>query len=320
MPQVEITVVAPIYRGEAFVEELTTRLAAALLAVSEHYEVLLVDDGSTDGAWSKICAAGKTNERIRGIRLSRNFGQHPAITAGIDHARGEWIVVMDGDLQDRPEDIPELYKKAVAEGFDMVIARRARQDITISKRLFSIIFYRTLSWLGGIENNQKIGNYRIFSRKVADAFKLYREQFRLFPALMTRVGFRTGFLDVDREAQPQGRSTYSLGMLFRLATDIIIANSEKPLWLGIYVGSMVSVVAFALAIWTAARAALFGIEVSGWASLFVALTFFSGVQLMVTGLLGIYIGRVFNETKQRPLYIIAEGMNVDMPPSGRQER
>lgn len=311
MPQVDISVVAPVYKGEAFIEELTTRLVLALSTISERYEIVLVDDGSTDGTWARICEAGQRDPRVRGVRLSRNFGQHPAITAGIDHTVGDWVVVMDSDLQDRPEDIPGLHATARDGRFDMVIARRMQQDISAAKRLSSVLFNWTLSRLGGIEANQRIGNYRIFSRKVAIAFELYREQFRFFPALMARLGFKVGLYDVDRESRPQGKSTYSLRMLVDLATDAIIANSEKPLWLGIYIGSTVSVVAFALAFWMTLRAFWFGVSVSGWTSLFVAVAFFSGVQLLFSGLVGIYIGRVFNETKKRPLYIVAEGVNLE---------
>lgn len=305
----ELSVVAPIYSGEQFVDELIERLHAALSSVTPDYEVILVDDGSADRVWERIVAAGSIDPRVKGVRLARNFGQHPAITAGLDHASGRWLVVMDSDLQDRPEDIPSIYREATSGNFDVVIARRATQRIKWTKRVPSIVFNKSLSWLGGIEASQSIGNFRVFSRKVADAFLLHREQFRFFPALMARLGFKVGYLDVARDGPPQGRSTYSVRKLVKLAVDAIVANSEKPLWFGIYGGALMALVAMSLAIWAVVRKALFDVGMSGWSSLFVAVAFFSGVQLMFAGLLGIYIGRIFNETKQRPIYIVSDMVN-----------
>ena len=245
-----ISVVAPLYNGKSFIDELIGRLGDALSSITERYEIILVDDGSTDGSWSRIDEAGRSDRRVRAIRLSRNFGQHPAITAGIDHTLGDWIVVMDGDLQDRPEDIPGLHKTALDGKFDMVVARRMQQGISTPKKLSSVLFNWTLSRLGSIEASQRIGNYRIFSRQVAEAFALYREQFQFFPAIMARLGFKVGYLDVDREAEPLGKSAYSPRALTRLATDAIIANSEKPLRLGNYLGGIMAVVTLVLAFWT----------------------------------------------------------------------
>jgi polyisoprenyl-phosphate glycosyltransferase len=306
----EISIVAPIYKGEAFVSELVERLTASLSSVTDSFEIVLIDDGSPDDGWQRIAAAGAADPRVKGLKLSRNFGQHPAITAGIDAASGRWIVVMDSDLQDRPEDIPGLYRAALGGSYDMIIARRAVQDVAFAKRVTSLVFNALLAWLGGIETHQQIGNFRIFSRQVAGAFKAHREQFRLFPALMARLGFRAGFLDVSREARPEGRSTYTIRKLMALAVDAIIANSEKPLWFGIYGGAILATMAIGLAVWAVARRLVYDVGMGGWSSLFVAIAFFSGVQLMFSGLIGIYIGRIFHETKQRPIYILADAINV----------
>jgi polyisoprenyl-phosphate glycosyltransferase len=311
MASIDISVVAPLYDGESFIEELIGRLGPALSSITDRYEIVLVDDGSTDGTWAQIDQAGRRDRRVRAIRLSRNFGQHPAITAGIDHALGDWIVVMDGDLQDRAEDIPRLHQTALDGKFDMVVARRRQHDISVPKKLSSVLFNWALARLGGIEADQKIGNYRIFSRRVAEAFALHREQCRFFPALMARLGFKVGFLDVDRESRPLGKSTYSPRMLTQLATDAIIANSEQPLRLGFYLGGIVAVVTLVLAFWAAVRAALFGVHLGGWAIVLMALAFFAGVQLAFSGLVGLYVGRIFHEAKQRPLYLVAESVNLD---------
>ena len=290
----ELSVVAPVYNGATYLVELIDRLRSTLSGCVGSFEVVLVDDGSADATWAIIESAARADSRIKGVKLSRNFGQHPAITAGLQHTCGAWLVVMDSDLQDRPEDIPMLYEAALAGAGDIVIAMRSQQDISIGKRLSSVVFNAALSWLGGIAVSQRVGNFRIFSRPVADAVLQYKEQFRLFPALMARVGFRVANLEVSREARASGRSSYTFRKLVRLAVDAILANSEKPLWLGIYLGACVSIVAIALAFWAIYRKLAYEIVFEGWSSLMVAIAFFSGVQLMFSGLIGIYVGRIFN--------------------------
>jgi polyisoprenyl-phosphate glycosyltransferase len=307
----EISVIAPLYKGETFVTELVSRIIAALTPITPDFEVILIDDGSPDLAWKMIENAARQDPRVKGLRFSRNFGQHPALTAGIDHSSGRWVVVMDGDLQDRPEDIPKLYDKAVNGPFDIVIARRSEQTISLKKRIPSLIFNWVLAWLGDIDTNQAIGNFRIFSRKVAVSFHLYREQFRLLPALMARLGFDVGYVNVNRPAAVNGKTTYTFGMLVRLATDAIIANSEKPLWIGITLGVLTSILGFVLAVWALVARLLTNQSINGWTSLFIAITFFSGIQLMFAGLVGVYVGRVYNETKCRPLYIVRESLNME---------
>jgi dolichol-phosphate mannosyltransferase len=213
---------------------------------------------------------------------------------------------MDGDLQDSPEDIPALYEMARRDEYDIVVARRAQQDVSATKKTSSQLFNWALSWLGGIETSQRIGNFRIFSRQVADALLLCREQSRFFSALMARLGFKVGFLDVRRLGSREGISTYKFGKLVRLATDAIIANSEKPLWLGIYLGLVISSIGFSMALWALLEKLLYNSPVQGWTSIFIAVTFFSGVQLLCSGLIGVYVGRIFHETKGRPIYIVAQ--------------
>ena len=306
----ELSVIAPLYMGERFVAELVSRLQAALNTVTDDFEIVLIDDGSRDQTWLRIVEAAGKDSRVRGIRLSRNFGQHCALTAGIDVARGRWLVVMDGDLQDRPEDVPKLYHAVLGGSCDVVIARRHLQQLSAFKKLSSSVFNWALSKLGDIETHQQIGNFRIFSRKVADAYRLYREQSRLLPALMARLGFSIGFLNVERSARADGGSTYNLRRLVRLATDAIIANSEKPLRLGIHLGALLSLFAMVLVAWALIRKLVYGVNIDGWTSVFIAVSFFSGVQLSFSGLIAIYVGRIFNETKRRPIYILADCVNT----------
>lgn len=305
-PIPEISVIVPVYMGRAMVTELAERLVASLTTITPAFEIILVDDRAPDNVWPLILDLGRTDARIRGIRLSRNFGQHPALTSGIDHARGNWLVVMDCDLQDRPEDIPLLYRKAVEERLDIVIATRESHETARRRKLSSRLFHWALSWLADIDTSHDVGNFRIFSRAVADAFRQYREQFRLLPALMARLGFGVGHVAVDRPARAEGVSSYTYRKLVRLAIEAIIANSEKPLWFGIYAGFVIAAFAFMLVIWAFIQRLLHDAVMDGWTSLFIAVGFFSGVQLIFAGILGVYLGRVFNEVKRRPIYLIAE--------------
>ncbi len=306
LDDVEISVIVPVYMGRPFVDELATRLVAALEVISPKFEILLVDDRAPDDVWPLIVELGNRDARIKGIRLSRNFGQHPALTAGIDHAQGRWLVVMDCDLQDAPEDIPALYEKVTDENLDIVIALRGDHQVSRRRSVPSYLFNHLLAWLGDVDTRPEIGNFRIFSRQVALAFQLYREQFRLLPALMARLGFSVGYVEVTRTDRKAGKSSYSFRKLLGLAVDAIVANSEKPLWLGVYLGLAIAALAFALAVWALGRKLLLDVSMDGWTSLFIAVSFFSGAQLLFAGILGIYIGRIYNETKQRPLYLVAE--------------
>jgi dolichol-phosphate mannosyltransferase len=308
---VEVSVIVPVYRGRRFIEELSRRLVATLETISPKFEILLVDDRDPDEVWPLIVELGNRDARIKGMRLSRNFGQHPALTAGIDHARGRWLVVMDCDLQDAPEDIPALYRKAVADQLDIVVALRREHHVGRRRRLSSWVFNWMLAKLGDVDTRSEIGNFRIFSRQVALAFQLHREQFRLLPALMARLGFNVGYVEVDRPGRPEGRSSYSYRKLFGLAIDAIVANSEKPLWLGIYLGLSIAAIAFALAVWALTQKLFADVGMDGWTSLFIAVTFFSGVQLVFAGIIGIYLGRVYHETKRRPLYLVSNTSNID---------
>jgi polyisoprenyl-phosphate glycosyltransferase len=305
-PAPEISVIVPVYMGRAMVMELAERLVASLATITSAFEIILVDDRAPDNVWPLIVDLGRDDPRIRGIRLSRNFGQHPALTSGIDHARGRWLVVMDCDLQDRPEDIPLLYRKAQDANLDIVIAARESHDAARRRKLSSRLFHWALSWLADIDTSHDVGNFRIFNRAVADAFRQYREQFRLLPALMARLGFSVGHVAVDRPARAEGVSSYTYRKLVRLAVEAIIANSEKPLWFGIYAGFTIAAFAFVLVIWAFIQRLLHDAVMDGWTSLFIAVGFFSGVQLIFAGILGVYLGRVFNEVKRRPIYLVAE--------------
>jgi dolichol-phosphate mannosyltransferase len=301
----KISVVVPVFRGEATVVELVRRLKAALAAVSARHEIILVDDGSPDGAWEKITGLARRCPGVVGVRLSRNFGQHYAITAGLQRARGEWVVVMDGDLQDRPEEIPALWEKA-REGYDLVLARRKSRQDGWGKRVGSRLFYGLLGYLTGQPQDPAVANFGIYHRRVIRAVNAMPESIRYFPTMVRWVGFRAGSLDVAHAARSHGASNYSLRRLCGLATDICLVNSDKPLRLVVGLGFMVSAGGFLAALhmlWTFWHGR---VQILGYASLIVSVWVLSGILILIVGMVGLYVGKTFEGTKRRPSFVVAE--------------
>lgn len=313
-----ISVVTPVYQAEGCLEELYARLCAALGAITQDFEIVMVEDCGGDRSWEIIGSLARRDARVKGIQFSRNFGQHYGITAGLDYCDGDWVVVMDCDLQDRPEEIPRLYAKA-QEGYDVVLARRGKRSSDAPlKRLASRLFYRLFSWLADTEYDGDAGNFRIVSRKVVANCRRMREQLRFFGGLVNWMGFPTASIDVQHAARHEGRSTYTFGKLWRLAGDTIIAYSDKPLRLSIRFGFLMSFLAFAGGIYITIEALLYGSPVVGWPSLFVSLYFLGGIIIMILGIMGIYLGKTFDEAKKRPLYIVSKTTFAGQPEEWRQ--
>ena len=298
------SIVSPVYRAENLIGELVRRIQASMAALTENYEIILVDDRGPDNSWDRIVEQAARDPRVRGVRLSRNFGQHKAITAGLEHARGEWIVVMDCDLQDQPEEIPALYHYAQREGYDLVFARRVERQDSWLKRAGSQAFYRMLAYLTETKQDPAIANFGIYHRKVIDAVLAMRESIRYFPTMLRWVGFRAGGLAVDHAERPEGTSSYNLRRLINLALDIVLAYSDKPLRLTVKLGLSISAVAFLLVIITLLRYMLGYSWEPGYASLIVSIWFFSGLILSVLGIVGLYIGKTFEQVKNRPIYLV----------------
>ncbi len=242
---------------------------------------------------------------VKGLRLSRNFGQHSAITAGLSHARGDWIIVMDCDLQDRPDQIPVLYDKAV-EGYDVVTARRRIRNDSGLKRFYSRIFYFLFSYLTGTKQDASIANYGIYRDKVIRAILSMEDNIRYFPAMVQWVGFKTASVDVAHSARLYGQSTYNLQKMLRLAIDNIISFSDKPLRLVAQGGLVLSCLSMLIGFVYLAGYALGVIKVAGYASLIISIWLTAGVNIFVLGLVGIYVGKAFEKIKGRPVFIIDE--------------
>ena len=299
-----ISIVVPVYQAEDCLRELYRRLVTALTPITGNFEIVLVEDQGGDGSWDVICELARMDSRVRGFQFSRNFGQHYGITAGLDHARGDWVVVMDCDLQDRPEEIPHLYSKA-QEGYDVVLALRAERKDALHKRFFSYVFFKLFRYLSGLDYDGEAGNFRIISRKVVDTFRSMRENLRLFGGLVTWMGYPTASIRVEHGERYAGESSYTFGKLVNLAFETIIAYSDKPLRISIKFGILISVVAFMFGIYFASRTMISGQSIEGWTSLIVSIYFLGGIIISTLGIIGIYLGKAFDEVKHRPLYIIS---------------
>ncbi|MEM7406427.1 MAG: glycosyltransferase family 2 protein [Pseudomonadota bacterium] len=300
-----LTVVSPVYRARDCVDELCQRLTAACANITDRFEVILVDDACPENSWELIERQAERDERIKGIRLVRNFGQHHAVTAGLDHARGEWVVVMDCDLQEAPEEIPRLYAKATEEGHLCVMARRTERKDNWFKTLQSKLFYRLFSYLTDLkELNGTVTNFGIAHRQVIDQIVGLREASRFYPGFLFWLGYPTAFVEVQHHTRFAGDTSYTFLKLLQHSRDIILAYSTKPLTLCVMLGAIVATGAFLTGTLYFFWVLLFGTQVTGWPSLMITLLFSVGILVTTLGMVGLYVGRVLVEVKGRPIYVI----------------
>lgn len=303
MSQPHLSVVIPVYACSECLPELHRRLAASLAEVSEDYEIILVNDASPDDSWEQMQKLSRKDSRVKGINLSRNFGQHFAIAAGLDYATGDWVVVMDCDLQDRPEEIPRLYRK-VQEDFDMVVGVRSNRQDSFLKKLMSRLFFRVFAYFTKSPINNRIGSFGIYSQKVIRSIRQFKEQNRSFGLFAIWVGFQRGELEVEHAKRASGRSSYSFGALVRLAVDSIIAHSDRLLRFAVRLGFFLSSCSLLYSLWLVVTYFVLARPIPGWTSVMVSIYFTTGLVIGVVGIVGLYVGKIFDEVKGRPLYII----------------
>lgn len=303
-----LSIVSPIYKGEKMLYELVSRIEASVSTITDDYEIILVNDQSPDNSWHVIQRLCKEDNHVKGIELSRNFGQHYAISAGLANTTGEWIVVMDCDLQDRPEEIPNLYNKAL-EGWDIVQARRVERHDKFLKKLSSKMFGIAYRWMSGLEHDNDLANFGIYNRCVIDEFNKMPEGGRDFEVLIEYLGFKHTPFDVQHDARLEGTSSYTLSKLLKLTFDVIIANSNKPLRLTVGSGFVMSSISFLLAFYNFVAGALGFITVEGYTTTIFSIWFVGGMLLFSMGVLGLYIGKIFDQVKGRQLYIIRSKLN-----------
>lgn len=306
---VHISIISPVYNASEILNTLIERIIQNIELITDNYEIILVEDGGSDNSWEVIKDAAKLNSKIKACQLSRNFGQHYAITAGIDISDGDWLIIMDCDLQDRPEEIINLYQKA-NEGFDIVLARREFRKDTKLKKIYSLLFYRILGYLTGTNQDETIGNFGIYNSKVIREIKKMNESIRYFPTMIKWVGFNTTAINVKHSLRNSGKSAYNFKKMLNLAIDIILAYSDKPIRLIIKLGLVISLISFFLSIFTFYKWIIGDIQVSGYSSLIISIWFLSGFIITTLGLVGLYIGKIFEGVKKRPLYIINNTINI----------
>ena len=299
-----LSIVTPAYQCAECIPELHRRLSAVLPEITDDYEIIFVEDGSPDSDWEVIAGICKTDPNVRGIKLSRNFGQHHAIAAGLAQAKGEWVVVMDCDLQDSPEEIPHLLATAREENYDIVLARRLRRQDPWLTRMTSLGFYRFLGWLTGEAHDPTVANFGVYHRNVIAAIRSLPEQMRFFPTMVRWVGFRATKRDIQHAARGEGRSSYNFRRRLSLAADICLAYSDKPLRLVISTGFVISAIGFAFAGYTIIQAIRGEIEVIGYASLIVSIWILSGLIILIVGVVGLYVGKTFEGVKNRPTFLV----------------
>jgi len=304
-PMPLISVIIPVYKAEDCLAELHRRLIASLETITDDFEIVMVEDCGGDRSWEMIQELAKADSRIKGIQFSRNFGQHYGITAGLDYCSGDWAVVMDCDLQDRPEEIPRLYAKAM-EGYDVVLARRIKRKDAAGKLLASRLFYRIFAWLADMDYDPAVGNFRIVSRKVIDGFRSMREQLRFFGGMVSWLGFPTASIDVRHAERFAGETSYDFRALWRLAWDTIIAYSDKPLRLSVRLGFLIAGAALIAGVGFLVYASTHAVPVMGWSSLIISIYFLGGLIIANLGIIGIYLGKTFDEAKKRPLYVVRD--------------
>jgi dolichol-phosphate mannosyltransferase len=301
----QISVVSPVFNESACIQAFYTEVSAALSSVTDNWEIVLVDDGSRDDSWQQIRQLAGIDIRVRGVRFSRNFGHHIAITAGLDHCDADWVVTMDSDLQDPPDAIPRLLERAL-EGFDVVVALREGRKHGLIKRMFSRVFYAAYSYLTDTHYDPRVGVFRIMSRKVVENLRQMRELSRFLTGMVEWVGFAHDAIRVKHRPRHAGETKYPLHKQILLAVNAVLSFSEKPLKFVAYAGLLMSLLSTAYGSYIVYLALAGRIVVLGYASLAAAIFFTGGVTVFTVGLVGLYVGRIFRQVQGRPLYVLAE--------------
>ncbi len=310
-----ISFVIPVYNEEAVIPQLVARLDAIFEHIDADTNVVFVNDGSTDRT-SQLITKNAASRPYHLINLSRNFGHQIAITAGVAQARGDAIIIMDADLQDPPEVALDMITKW-REGYDVVSAKRVRRKGEgLFKRFTASLYYRILSKMTPIDIPRDVGDFRLIDRKVADVLNAMPEQDRYFRGMVSWVGFRQTQVMFERQERAAGTTKYPMAAMLRLAANGILGFSDVPLRMALWFGLTVALGSFAAAIFVFVGWLLGGSMVSGWASTMLFLSFLSGVQLLTLGIVGLYVGRIYNEAKGRPLYLIDPDQDRDMEASG----
>lgn len=311
----ELSLVVPVYNEEEVLPELQRRLAALIRELGTSVEIILVDDGSRDRTGEILAELCRANPGFRSIHLARNFGHQAAVSAGVNRASGRAVVIMDADLQDPPELIPAMLAKW-REGYEVVYAQRMRREREgWFKRFAAWLFYRVLQRLTDVRIPGDTGDFCLMDRRVVDHLNALPERNRYIRGLRAWLGFRQAAVPFDRPGRAAGEPKYTFWKSLRLSLDAMVGFSKLPLRIGTYLGILAAVASFLLGLFYLAKKLILGFPVQGWASIVVIMLFLGGVQLLTLGIIGEYLSRIYDEVKQRPLYVVRETIGFDEPPA-----
>ncbi len=306
----ELSVVSPCYGAPTLLRELVKQITETVSLLTDNYEIILVEDYSPDNSRDIIRDICAHDPHVKGVFLSRNFGQQSALNAGYDTAKGDYVVTLDCDLQNPPAQIRDLYMKA-KEGYDIVFATRRNRPDNFFMTQGSRVFNRLMGFLTDTRQDEAVAEFAIFSRKVIDAMAQMGDFRRYYPLMTQWVGFKTTKVDVDHAVRTDGKeSSYSMKKRIELAVSTAVSFSTKSLRLIVYFGTLVTLAAIVGAIALVIKTLVMDDEVSGWATLFVSMWFIAGIMIMVMGIIAVYVGSIFDEVKRRPSYLISERLNI----------
>jgi len=309
----KISIVLPVFNEASNIAPLHAALVPHLESVSMDYEILFVDDGSTDGSVEEIRKLRAANDRVRLLSLSRNFGHQIALTAGIDHASGDAIILMDSDLQHPPALIPQLIARWL-DGFEVVhTVRRTTADAGWPKRATAAAFYRVFRLLSRVDLPSNAADFRLIDRKVADALRGIRERTRFLRGLTVWTGYRSATIPFDAPTRQAGETKYSPARMLKLAVDALVSFSAAPLHLAVYAGIVLALLGFVYAGYALYARFVTGHVLPGWTSLAILVSIVGGIQLILMGVIGVYLGKIFEEVKRRPLYLVRSRLGIETP-------
>ncbi len=297
------SLVIPVFNEEKLIDELVNRTVSALDSFISDYEVIFVDDGSTDSTLEHILSYQRNNGKIKVLSLSKNFGHQAAYTAGLEYAGGDLVAMMDGDLQDPPELLKDMYSKIRDEGYDIVSGKRTGRKGKKGRNLYAVIFHLIFRHVGEIKNMENYGNFSVMKREAVEALLSLKEKVRYLPGLRTYIGFRQGYVEFIREDRFNGSPKMSIRKLFLLAADAIFSFSRVPLRFCLILGSAGTVVFMGAGIYVLI-AKISGFAVPGWSSTLLSIYFLGSIQLVFLGILGEYVYRSYKESQNRPVYFV----------------
>lgn len=300
-----ISLVIPVYNEEILIDELIERSIKVLSEISDHFEILFVDDGSQDGTLKKLLQHRDNEKRIKILSLSRNFGHQAALTAGLEHAKGDYIAMMDGDLQDPPELLREMYMKLKSGEYDVINGKRRSRKGSIGRRMLTYIFHKLFKRISGLGEIENVGNYSMLNRNALNGLLALKEKIRYLPGLRSFVGFKQGYIEYVREERKKGKSKMNIWKLWLLGSDAIFSFSKIPLKICLFLG-LFGVIVFLLAGIYVLIAKIFGFALLGWSSTLLSIYFLGSIQLTFLGVLGEYVFRTYKESQNRPIYLVKE--------------